>query len=66
MVNPRYISAKRVFDFYLEKLQDDSTEQSRWALQYFNLQMLKYRGKATLNSLYNFPIEVSEVGENNG
>lgn len=60
-VNPKHIAAKRVLDFYIEKLEDDDTEESKWALQYINLQMAKYRCNTILNMLYSYPVKVSDV-----
>ena len=60
-VNPAHVAAKRVLDFYIEKLEEDSTEESKWALQYINLQMAKHRCNTMLNMLYSYPVTVSDA-----
>jgi hypothetical protein len=57
-VNPKHIAAKRVLDFYLEQLEEDDTTESKWALQFINLQMAKFRCK---NMLYSYPVTVTDV-----
>jgi hypothetical protein len=61
MVDPRYVSAKKVFDYYLERLEEDDSEESKWCLQFLNLQMAKHRANTMLTMLYSYPVSVSDV-----
>jgi hypothetical protein len=61
MVNSKYIAAEKVLTFYIEKLEDDNTEEAKWVLQYINLQMAKYRCSNILGMLYSYPIQVEDV-----
>lgn len=55
-VNPKHIAAKRVLDFYLERLEEDETEESKWALEFIHLQMAKFRCNTMLSMLYTCPV----------
>ena len=59
----QHVAAKKVLDWYMQKLEDDETSESKDALQYFNLQVAKYKAETTLNILYSYPITVSETNE---
>lgn len=57
MISQKYIAAEKVLKFYIEKLEDDDTEEAKWALQYINIQMAKHRCNNMLNMLYSYPID---------
>lgn len=63
MINSKFISAQKVLNFYVEKLENDDSEESKWVLQYINLQMAKFKCENTLNMLYSYPVEVSDIYE---
>jgi hypothetical protein len=53
-----HISAKKVLDWYIERLEEDETAESKDALQYINLQLMRYKANTTLNTLYSYPIGI--------
>ncbi len=57
----QHYSAKIVFDWYIEKLENDISSEAQYALQYFNLQLTKYKSQVMLNTLYSYPIKVTEA-----
>lgn len=59
----QHIAAKKILDWYMEKLEDDDSMEAKDALQYLHLQLLKYKANTTLNTLYSYPITV-DVPEN--
>ena len=61
MISSKYIAAQRVLTFYIEKLENDDTEASKWALQYINLEMAKHKCNNMLGMLYSYPIEVTDA-----
>lgn len=60
-IEPKYVNAKAICDWYIEKLEKDSTEESRWALQYINLLITKRRGETILGTLYAYPMELTNA-----
>jgi hypothetical protein len=61
MISSKYIAAQKILTFYIEKLEDDDTEESKWALQYINLQMAKHKCNSILNMLYSYPLETEDI-----
>jgi len=55
-----FIHAKRIVDFYIDKLKDEMTPQAQFALQYAHLKLMKFRAQATVNSLTSYPIKREE------
>lgn len=52
-----YISAKRIFDFYLTKLSEDVTSRdAQFAQQYAHLKLLRYKTNGIKNSLESYTI----------
>ena len=60
-MNAAYIHAQKVLQFYIEKLEDDDIEEAKWALQWINLQMLKYKCNNMIDMLTAYPLEVEDV-----
>jgi len=56
-----HFSAKIVLDWYIERLEEDMSPESQYALQYLNLQLTRYKSEAALNMLYSYPISVKEA-----
>ena len=57
----KYTNAKIIFDFYMNKLQEDTSVQGNLsAMQFANLKLLKLRTNSLLNSLYSYKIEVDK------
>ena len=59
-ITVQHVAAKKVLDWYMEQLEDDDTSESKDALQYFQLQMIKYKANATLDMLYSYPIGITQ------
>lgn len=57
----RYSSAQKIFNFYIEKLEMDDTMESKWCLQWINLQMAKFKCDGILNMLYCYPLELEDI-----
>lgn len=60
MSTTSFIHAKRIVDFYTEKLKDELTEEAQFALQYAMLQLNKFRAQSVLNMLSSYTIEREE------
>jgi hypothetical protein len=58
MLTDKAISAKKVLEFYMNKLHKDESNESIFAAQYANLHTLRYRINCMLNSLESFDLEV--------
>ena len=61
MVNTKYIDAQKVLSWYIEKLEDDDTEEAKWVLQYINIQMARYKCSNALDMLYSYPIDSEDT-----
>lgn len=61
MLNPLYIQAQKVLNFYIEKLEDDDTQEAKWALQWINLQMAEFKCNNMLDMLYSYPLELTDI-----
>lgn len=57
----KYTAAQNVLNFYIEKLEYDETMESKWCLQWINLQMAKFKCENTLDMLCSYPIGIEEV-----
>lgn len=53
-----FIHAKRIMDFYLEKLDSDTTPEARFAGQYAHLKLMSFRSQSIVNSLASYKIKV--------
>lgn len=58
MQNNKYLAAKKIMDFYQNKLEADDRKQAQFALQYSGLQMARYRMSCLYDSLTSYPLEV--------
>lgn len=54
----RFIHAKRIMDFYLEKLDQDTSVEARYAGQYAHLKLMSFKSQSVVNSLASYKIEV--------
>lgn len=57
MLSEKAVSAKKVLEFYMEKLHSDESGESVFAAQFANLHMLKYRIQCSLDTLESYEIE---------
>ena len=55
-----YSNAKKIFDFYMAKLEEDNRPESVYAQQYANLRIFRQRTEAILNSLESYDIEITQ------
>lgn len=63
MINLKYIHAQKVLNFYMEKLEDDDSEEAKWALQWLHLQMAKFKCSNMLDMLTAYPIEIADIDQ---
>ena len=54
----RFIHAKRIMDFYLGKLDQDLTTDSKFASQYAHLKLMEFKAQSIINSLSSYQIKV--------
>lgn len=59
MINNTYTNAKKIFDFYMEQLSDDFSQESQFAQQYANLKLLKFRTQGILDSIQSYNIKTT-------
>lgn len=64
MVDPRYIHAKQILDWYKQQCEEACTEESLAAIEYINLQLAKHKAISVLNTLYSYPITLTQDGDN--
>jgi len=58
MITQDFIDAKRLMEFYMDKLKKSEAEEAMFAEQYANLNVLKYRIESVLDILYSYEIDV--------
>jgi len=54
----KYTSAKKIFDFYMKKLENTETQGAQYAQQYAHVKLQSYRAECVLNSLHAYKLEV--------
>lgn len=59
-ITVEHVAAKKVLDWYMERLAEDDTGESKDILQYCHLQLAKYKADGVLNMLYSYPITVTD------
>lgn len=57
---PKYIAAQKVLSFYIDKLENDDTQEAKWCLQWLNLQMTKFKCQSYINMLCSYPLTIEE------
>jgi len=53
-----YTSAKKIFDFFIEKASEDKSSKAVFAQQYAHLKLLRYRIESLLNPLESYNLEI--------
>lgn len=61
MTDLKALAAKRVLDFYIERLEEDESEESKWCLHYIHIQMAKFKCDGMLNMLGSYPVNITEA-----
>ena len=59
MISQEFIDAKKVMEFYLDKIRKDGQINSKHAEQYANLHVLKFRIETMLNTLHSYDLKVT-------
>jgi hypothetical protein len=58
MSDNKFISAKKVMDFYMKKLEGEESQGAQFAQQWANLKMMEYRANCMLDVAYTFDLKV--------
>ena len=58
MISQNFIDAKRVMEFYLSKVRKDENVNAKFAEQFANLNVLRYRLETMLNTLESYDLKV--------
>ena len=64
MVDPRYIHAKQILDWFKQKCEEACTEESLAAIEYINLQLAIHKAASVVDTLYSYPITLTQEGDN--
>ena len=58
MQDNQFISAKKMMDFYLKKLETEESQNAQFAQQWAHLKMMEYRANCMLDTAVNYDIKV--------